>query len=96
MIRHWSSAADFINYGRPIGSLANIGHSIIDLILLKHWLKGVYMCQEDTCEIISQSDYPFKSYGKKIQMLRICLSLDEAHQVSCENRSRLLTRNPFG
>jgi len=30
----------------------------------ENWLKGVYMCQDGTCEIISLSD-PFKSYDQK-------------------------------
>jgi len=30
-----------------------------------NWLKGVYMCQNGTCEIISQSDHSFKSYDQK-------------------------------
>jgi len=30
-----------------------------------NWVKGVYMCQNDTSEIISQSDHPFKSYDQK-------------------------------
>ena len=53
-----------------------------------NWLEGVYMGQDYACEIISLSDHPFKS--SKIQMLHICLSLDEeVHQVSCENLSSL-------
>jgi len=31
----------------------------------KNWLKGVYMCQNDTCEIISQSDRPFNNSKSK-------------------------------
>ena len=30
-----------------------------------NWLNGVHMYQNDTCEIISQSDHPFNSYDKK-------------------------------
>ena len=30
----------------------------------ENWLRGVYVCQDDTCNIISQSDYPFKSYDQ--------------------------------
>jgi len=30
----------------------------------ENWLKGVYMCQNGTCEIISQSDHSFNSYDK--------------------------------
>jgi len=40
----------------------------------ENWLKGVYMCQDDTREIISQPDHSFKSYEQKSK----CLSLDEA------------------
>jgi len=29
------------------------------------WLKCVYMCQNDTCEIICQSDHPFNSCDQK-------------------------------
>jgi len=29
------------------------------------WLKGVYMCQDATCEIISESDHPLNSYDQK-------------------------------
>ena len=29
------------------------------------WLECVYMCQDDTCEIISLSDHPFKGYAQK-------------------------------
>ena len=28
-------------------------------------LQGAYMCQDDTCEIISQSGHPFNSYEQK-------------------------------
>ena len=31
----------------------------------ENWLKGVYMYQDDTCEIISQSDQSFNSYDQK-------------------------------
>jgi len=31
----------------------------------ENWLKGVYVCQYDTCEIISQEDHPFDSYDRK-------------------------------
>ena len=33
----------------------------------EHGLKGVYICQDDACEILSQSDYPFKSYNGKFK-----------------------------
>jgi len=33
----------------------------------KHWLKGAYRCQDDTCEIISQSDHSFNSYDQKFK-----------------------------
>jgi len=32
------------------------------------WLKGVYVCQDDACEIIFQSDHPFKSYDKNLNV----------------------------
>ena len=41
--------------GGPTGALTTISC----------WLKGVYMCQDDTCEIISQSDHPFNNYDQK-------------------------------
>jgi len=31
----------------------------------ENWLKGVYMCQDDTCGIISQSDRSFKTHDQK-------------------------------
>jgi len=31
------------------------------------WLKGVYMCRDDTCEMISLSDQPIKSYTQKLK-----------------------------
>jgi len=31
----------------------------------ENWLKGVYTYQDDTCEIISQSDHSFNSYDQK-------------------------------
>jgi len=31
----------------------------------ENWLKAVYMCQDDICEIISQADHPFSSYDRK-------------------------------
>jgi len=60
-----SSAAEFTNYGGP--------HWVIDNYRLfnylsdfaENWLKGVYMYQDDTCEIISQSDHSFNGYGPK-------------------------------
>jgi len=41
--------------------------------LADNWLKGVYMCQDDTCEIISQSDNSFNSYAQKSKC-SICLA----------------------
>jgi len=29
------------------------------------WLEGVYVCQDDTCEITSLSDHPLKSYAQR-------------------------------
>ena len=31
----------------------------------ENWLEGVYMCQYDTCEIISLSNHQFKGYTPK-------------------------------
>ena len=30
----------------------------------ENWLKCVYMCQDETCEIISQSDNSFRGYDQ--------------------------------
>jgi len=48
---HWG----FYNY-RLFGYLSDFA---------ENWLKGVYMCQDDTCGIISQSDHSFNSYDQK-------------------------------
>ena len=43
-------------------------------------LKGVYMYQDDTCEIIALSNYSFNNYDQKPNCtIRIWLSLDEAY-----------------
>ena len=56
-----------------------IGHAQLSLLIIggAHWLlnylsdfaenwsKGVYVYQDDTCEIISESDHPFNSYDQK-------------------------------
>ena len=42
-------------------------------------LQGVYMCQNDTCEISSHSDHSFNSYDEKSKCsIYVFLSLDEA------------------
>jgi len=45
-------------------------------VVVENWLKDVYMCQNDTCEIISQSDHSFNSYD---QNSKFSISLDEAY-----------------
>ena len=55
----------------------------------KNWLEGVYMYRDDTCEIIFQSDHPFKRNDQKFKCSIYVLWLDEAHQVLCENLSSL-------
>ena len=80
-----SRLAVVTNYGGTC-ALTTIDHLNIILILLIlaerclhvsgwHLLKGVYMCQDDTCEIISQPDHPIKGYDQKSE----CSLLDEAH-----------------
>ena len=52
----------------PTGALTTIGCLISDFD--ENWLKGLrskvkgYLCQNDTCQIIPQSDHPFKSYDQ--------------------------------
>jgi len=50
--------------GRPIGidnyRLFNYLSDFAEI-----WLKGVYVYQDDTCAIISQSDHSFNSYDQK-------------------------------
>jgi len=48
---HWS-----IDNYRPLNYLSGFA---------ENWLKGVCMCQDETCEIISQPDHSFNSYDQK-------------------------------
>ena len=49
----------------PTGVLTTIGCMINYPCDLLDWLEGVYMCQNDTCEITSQSVHPFTGYAQK-------------------------------
>jgi len=63
----WSGAVEFTNYGGPAGILTTVGCIFIFLILLKIGLKGDFMCRDNTCEIIYQSDHLFNSYDQKFK-----------------------------
>jgi len=56
---------EFTNYGGPHWGIDN--YRLFDYlsVFAETWLKGIYMCWEDTCEIISQSDHSFNSYDQK-------------------------------
>jgi len=48
---------------------ASLGHRQLSAVnyladFAERWLKGVCMYQDDTCEIISQSDHSFNSYDQ--------------------------------
>jgi len=58
VVHDWSSAVRFTDYGGPVGNY-RVFNYLSDFA--EKWLKVVYMCQRDTCEIISQSDHPFNS-----------------------------------
>ena len=63
------AAVEFTNYGGPHWDNYELFNFLSDLA--ENWLKGVYMCQDDTCEIISQSDHPFKSYNQNAPYMPI-------------------------
>ena len=57
MVRDWSGAAGFTNYGGGVHwGIDNYGPCSYLSDFAENWVKGVYMCQDDTCEIISLSD----------------------------------------
>jgi len=57
---------------------ALLGHWQLYLFdFAENWLEGVYMYQDDTCEIISPSVHPPNSMIKNPNAP--CLSLDEAY-----------------
>jgi len=53
------------------------------------WLKGVYMYQDDTCEVISQADYSFNSYDQKSKCSIYVSHWMRLIRFSCENLSSL-------
>jgi len=59
----WSGADQFTNYG----GIDNYRMFNYLSYFAENWLKGVYMCQDDTCKIISQSDHPFNSKDQKFK-----------------------------
>jgi len=59
-----SCAVELTNYGAHCG-IDNYRLFYYLSAFAENWLRGVYMCQNDTCEIISQSDHPFKGYEQK-------------------------------
>jgi len=61
VVHDWSCAAEFSNYGGiAIDRLLNYLSDFAE-----NWLKSVYMCQNDTCEIVSQSGRSFNSYDQE-------------------------------
>jgi len=79
VVSAWPYAADFNNYGGGPWGFDN--YRLLNYLsdFAENWSKVVYVCQNDTCEIISQSNHPFNSYDHaKIEMFHICPSLDEA------------------
>ena len=64
-VRDWSCAVGFTNYGGAHWGIDNYKSPNYLSDFAENWLKCVYVCQDDTCEIISQSDYSFNSYDQK-------------------------------
>jgi len=63
------------------GGISNYGPFNYRSDFAENWLKGVYMYQDDTCEIISQSDPSLNSYDhkSKCSIYMYVLSLNEAY-----------------
>jgi len=88
VVHDWSCAVEFTNYGGLTGALPTIGCLIIILILLR---SGWKVC---TCvRMTSVKSFPNRPPPHSKVMIKnpnaLCLSLDEAHWVSCENVSSL-------
>jgi len=61
----WSCAVEFTNYGGPYWGIDNNRPFNYLSDFAENWLKGFYMCQDDTCEIISELGHPLNSYDQK-------------------------------
>jgi len=59
--RNWSCAVEFTNYGRPHCGIDNYRPFNYISDFAENWLNNVYLCQDDTCEIISQSHHSLNS-----------------------------------
>jgi len=55
----WSGEVEFTKDGGSTGELITIAD------FAENWFKRVYMCQDDTFELLSLSDHSFKSYDQK-------------------------------
>ena len=65
--RDWSCAVEFIDYEGPHWCIDN--YRLFNYLsdFAENRLKGVCMCQDDTCDSFSQSDHRFKSYNQKFK-----------------------------
>jgi len=85
VVHGWSRGVEFTNYGRPHWDIDD--YRLFNYIsdFAETWLKGLYMCQDDTCEIISQSNHSFNSYDQKsnrsihfyywMRLIRFCMKI---------------------
>jgi len=53
VVRDWLCVIEFTNCGGPHWGIENYRLFNYLSYFAENWLKGVYLCQDDTCEIIS-------------------------------------------
>ena len=65
VVHDWSCAVEFINCGGGPPGIDNYRAFNYLSDFAENWLKGLYMYQDDTRAIISQSDHSFNIYDQK-------------------------------